>query len=86
MTEPFQPHQRITGDTRQHLQAQVLEQYNRGVAIRTLADQYNRSYGFIHRLLSDAGVEFRSRGGRHKNRGLTRKQQAEYDARLRAKR
>lgn len=84
MTEPLKRHQRISGEPRQKLQAEMVDKYGQGVAIRTLAAEYGRSYGFIHRLLLDAGVEFRARGGNN-NRGLTKAQRAEYDARLRAK-
>lgn len=33
-------------------------------AIRQIADETGRSYGMIHRLLSQAGVRFRPRGGK----------------------
>jgi hypothetical protein len=34
-----------------------------GATIRALAEETGRSYGGVHRLLVDAGVVFRSRGG-----------------------
>ena len=32
-------------------------------SIRSLATATNRSYGFVHRLLSESGATLRSRGG-----------------------
>lgn len=37
--------------------------YQQGASIRALAKDTGRSYGGIHKLLTDAGVTFRSRGG-----------------------
>lgn len=54
---------RIVGREREALTAKVMKQYANGVSIRSLADQYGRSYGFIHRLLSEAGATLRGRGG-----------------------
>ncbi|MGW0705785.1 helix-turn-helix domain-containing protein [Streptomyces sp. NPDC002643] len=38
------------------------------VSIRSLGDETGRSYGMIHRTLTAAGVELRSRGGSHPKR------------------
>lgn len=54
---------RITGENRQDLAASLVERYNRGESIRALADDIGRSYGFVHGVLSEAGVTMRSRGG-----------------------
>jgi hypothetical protein len=56
---------RITGKARTALAAEVKRQYAKGIAIRTLAQTYGRSYGFIHTLLTESDVAIRSRGGRH---------------------
>ena len=34
-----------------------------GSSIRDLASETGRSYGFVHRMLSEAGVTLRGRGG-----------------------
>ncbi|MFD8919602.1 helix-turn-helix domain-containing protein [Streptomyces sp. NPDC059569] len=34
-----------------------------GLSIRAIRDETGRSFGFVHRMLSEAGVDFRSRGG-----------------------
>mgnify|MGYP001436628772 CR=1 FL=1 len=40
-----------------------MNKYDSGASIRALAQETGRSYGGVHRLLTDAGVTFRSRGG-----------------------
>ena len=54
---------RITGTARSKLSADFTKQYAKGRSIRELADTHGRSYGFVHRLLVESGVELRSRGG-----------------------
>lgn len=54
---------RITGSDRTKLAAEVTRQYEKGRSIRELADTHRRSYGFIHRLLSENEVSLRGRGG-----------------------
>ena len=54
---------RITGVARVKLTGQVRRRYEKGEPIRAIADSVGRSYGFIHRLLLDDGVELRARGG-----------------------
>lgn len=54
---------RITGGPREALASDVRKRYESGESIRALADETGRSYGFIHRLLADADVPFRPRGG-----------------------
>ena len=54
---------RITGADRNKLATEVRKQYEKGRSIRELADSHNRSYGFIHRLLSENDVTLRGRGG-----------------------
>jgi len=38
--------------------------YKQGWTVREIAQHMNRSYGYVHQLLSGAGVKFRKRGGR----------------------
>jgi hypothetical protein len=55
--------QRITGPERDKLGKSLKKRYVSGASIRELAAETSRSYGFIHRILSDAGVQLRGRGG-----------------------
>lgn len=55
--------QRITGTERNKLGRELKKQYAAGMSIRELAAQTSRSYGFVHRLLSDQGAKLRGRGG-----------------------
>lgn len=54
---------RITGDTRDKLATDLRKQYEKGASIRALAESTGRSYGFVHRVLSEAEVPLRGRGG-----------------------
>ena len=54
----------ITGKARTALASEVKRQYAKGVAIRTIAQTYGRSYGFIHKLLIEVEAAIRPRGGR----------------------
>jgi hypothetical protein len=45
------------------LGADLKAAYNSGVSIRTLAEGLSRSYGFVHRILTEAGTTLRSPGG-----------------------
>ena len=61
-TTPTGKSLRILGDERQRLTTLVATQYAAGDSIRVLARDIGRSYGFVHRLLGEAGVELRQRG------------------------
>ena len=54
---------RITGTARDKLTADLTKKYKKGQSIRALAESTGRSYGFVHRLLVDAHIELRGRGG-----------------------
>ena len=54
---------RITGSTRDKLAADLKKKYEKGASIRALAESTGRSYGFVHRVLSESGVQLRGRGG-----------------------
>jgi hypothetical protein len=56
-------HRRIVGTERRQLTTELVERYIRGESIRALAASTGRSYGFVHRLLSESSVRLRSRGG-----------------------
>jgi transposase len=53
----------IIGADRSALGKQVAARYAKGVSIRDLAAELGRSYGFVHRLLVEAQVTLRGRGG-----------------------
>lgn len=54
---------RITGGDRSTLADELRKRYDGGESIRSLAASTKRSYGFVHRLLSESGATLRSRGG-----------------------
>ena len=54
---------RITGANRDKLASQIVKQYQGGASIRELSESTGRSYGFVHRILSESGTAMRSRGG-----------------------
>lgn len=63
MAESLKKGARITGDDRDKLAGELKEKYSGGASIRSLAEETNRSYGFVHRMLSESGVQLRGRGG-----------------------
>ena len=63
MTTTLPKGSRITGEGRQDLASSLVERYNRGESIRSMAEDIGRSYGFVHGVLSEAGVSMRTRGG-----------------------
>lgn len=54
---------RITGEHRDKLAVDLRTKYEKGASIRALAEATGRSYGFVHRVLSEADVTLRGRGG-----------------------
>ena len=54
---------RVTGDDRSKLATDLKSRYDSGESIRALAAATGRSYGFVHRLLTETGVNLRGRGG-----------------------
>ena len=54
---------RITGAQRDKLATDLKKKYEKGSSIRALAESTGRSYGFVHRVLSETGVTLRGRGG-----------------------
>lgn len=52
----------LRGKARDELRADIAARYNEGASIRSLIRLAGgRSYGFVHRLLAEAEVEFRPR-------------------------
>ena len=63
MTETLKKGTRDTGADRAKLAGDLKKRYGAGEGIRSLAASIGRSYGFIHRILSESGVALRGRGG-----------------------
>ncbi|THV38572.1 helix-turn-helix domain-containing protein [Glycomyces buryatensis] len=60
------PNRQVRGDERRELTEYVATAYDQGRSIRDIASTIGRSYGFVHRLLTEADVKFRTRGGARK--------------------
>lgn len=54
---------RILGAERATLARDIVRRYTSGESIRSLARSIDRSYGFIHQILTESGVQLRQRGG-----------------------
>lgn len=54
---------RITGVDRSKLATLLGKRYDSGESIRSLAASTGRSYGFVHRILTETGVTLRGRAG-----------------------
>ena len=54
---------RVTGPDRSKLATDLKKRYDGGESIRALASATGRSYGFVHRILTETGVTLRGRGG-----------------------
>ncbi|MFB9365688.1 helix-turn-helix domain-containing protein [Kitasatospora albolonga] len=71
MAETLKKGSRVTGAAREKLAADLKKQYDSGASIRALAESTGRSYGFVHRMLSESGVNLRGRGGATRGKGKT---------------
>jgi hypothetical protein len=54
---------RIVANERFTLAKDLVKRYLSGESIRALAASTGRSYGFVHRVLTESGVKLRQRGG-----------------------
>ena len=54
---------RVTGSERNSLAADLRHKYDGCSSIRSLAASTGRSYGFVHRILTESGAALRGRGG-----------------------
>jgi hypothetical protein len=54
---------RVTGSERNSLASDLRRKYDSGSSIRSLAESTGRSYGFVHRILTESGAALRGRGG-----------------------
>ncbi|GAB2572687.1 helix-turn-helix domain-containing protein [Streptomyces capparidis] len=69
----IKPKEKVLGAQRIQVAAYYKQEYERGVPIRSLMRRTGRSYGFVHRILSESGVKFRKRGGVTRGAGALRK-------------
>lgn len=63
MVEVMKKGARVTGPERNTLAADLKRKYDSGSSIRSLAESTGRSYGFVHRMLTESGASLRGRGG-----------------------
>ncbi|ABK52913.1 transcriptional regulator [Acidothermus cellulolyticus 11B] len=68
MADTVKKGSRVTGSERERLAAELRKKYDQGLSIRALAEQTGRSYGFVHRILTESGTQLRGRGGATRGR------------------
>ena len=73
MTETLKKGTRVTGADRTKLASDLKKRYDAGESIRSLAAATGRSYGFVHRILSETGVNLRGRGGATRGKAKARR-------------
>jgi Helix-turn-helix domain len=61
---------RVTGADRSKLATDLEQRYDSGESIRSLASATGRSYGFVHRILTETGVTLRGRGGATRGKAM----------------
>jgi hypothetical protein len=61
---------RVTGPDRSKLAIDLKKRYDSGESIRALATATGRSYGFVHRILTETGVTLRGRGGATRGKAM----------------
>ena len=70
MGETLKKGTRVTGTDRNKLATDLKTRYDAGESIRALANATGRSYGFIHRILTETGVTLRGRGGATRGKAM----------------
>lgn len=81
--DPIRRGERVTGERRDELAKKWTLLYQGGLSIRDITKLSGRSYGAVHRMLSEAGVVLRGRGGAvGKDGGLSEDQRDMYRTRL----
>lgn len=73
MTDTLKKGTRVTGADRAKLAADLKKRYDSGESIRALAATTGRSYGFVHRILTENGVSLRGRGGATRGRAKAKR-------------
>lgn len=72
MAESVKKGVRITGTDRSKLAGELKKKYSQGASIRALAEETGRSYGFVHRILTENEVQLRGRGGATRGKAKAR--------------
>ena len=72
VAETLKKGSRVTGPDRDKLASELKKKYDSGQSIRALAESTGRSYGFVHRILSESGATLRGRGGATRGKAKTR--------------
>lgn len=72
METPLHKGARIAGPLRDEATREFVRRYEDGESIRSIAAESGRSYGFVQKLLKEAGVQFRARGGATRPRRAAR--------------
>lgn len=70
MADTLKKGTRVTGTERDKLATDLRKRYDGGESIRALAHATGRSYGFVHRILTETGVTLRGRGGATRGKAL----------------
>lgn len=68
---PLPKDAKVTGAQKDQLGEDLRKRYEAGIVIDDLARQLDRSYGFVHRLLREAGTAMRGRGGYRRRKPTT---------------
>jgi len=71
VAETLRKGSRVTGSDRDKLAADLKRKYDAGQSIRALAESTGRSYGFVHRILTESGATLRGRGGATRGKAKT---------------
>jgi hypothetical protein len=71
VAETLRKGSRVTGSDRDKLAADLKRKYDAGLSIRALAESTGRSYGFVHRILTESGATLRGRGGATRGKAKT---------------
>lgn len=61
-TDKLEKGKRIAGTDRDQVARELTEKYTAGASIRALAVETGRSYGWVHRVLTENNVPLRGRG------------------------
>jgi hypothetical protein len=72
VVETLKKGSRVTGPDRDKLAAELKKKYDSGQSIRALAESTGRSYGFVHRILTESGATLRGRGGATRGKAKTK--------------
>ncbi|MER7986467.1 helix-turn-helix domain-containing protein [Streptomyces noursei] len=61
-----EPRKPVKGQQQKVVAKVLLAKYDAGASIRALAAESGRSYGYVHRTLTEAGAVLRTNGGKRR--------------------